>query len=102
MDRQLMNEATKNGAARLFDWALNYRRALWRVTLLLLAMEGFLLLSGYRILIGEEYYPEHDAVRYIPASEATFGCTYFSGRKSLYETLSSYQYKECPFVWTGD
>ena len=65
--------------------------------------EVYLLISGHRILLSEEYYPEHEAstgMMYVPAEEAKFGCTYFTGRKRVYESLSSYRYDECPFIWT--
>jgi hypothetical protein len=69
----------------------------------MIVIELFLLISGNRVLLDEEYYPEHDTsggTFYVEAEEAKFGCTYFTGRRRIYETLSSYQYDECPFVWT--
>jgi hypothetical protein len=69
----------------------------------LLLVEVYLLLSGNRILLDEDYYPEREASAgsiYVPASEAKFGCTYFTGRRQVYEDLSSYEYDECPFIWT--
>lgn len=76
---------------------------LFSVLALLALIEAYLLISGNRILLSEEYYPEHEASGgsfYVPAEEAKFGCTYFTGRKRVYEDLSSYQYDECPFIWT--
>jgi hypothetical protein len=70
---------------------------------LLLVIELWLLLSGNRILLSEEYYLEQEESLgrfYVPAEEAKFGCTYFTGRKRVFEMLSSYQYDECPFIWT--
>jgi hypothetical protein len=70
---------------------------------LLVAVELWLLISGDRILLSEDEYPAHEASAgsiYVPAEEVKFGCTYFTGRKQVYEDLSSYQYDECPFIWT--
>ena len=69
----------------------------------LVVVEVYLLVSGHRLLLSEEYYPEHAASAgsfYVPAEEAKFGCTYFTGRKRVFETVSTYQYDECPFLWT--
>jgi hypothetical protein len=63
----------------------------------------YLLVSGNRILLREEYHPEREASGgsfYVPAEEAKFACTYFTGRKRVPEHLSPHQYDECPFIWT--
>ena len=65
-------------------------------------IEIFLLFSGYRILLDEEYYPERPGIRgsAIYAEDAKFDCTYFTGRKMVHEELPARQYDECPFLWT--
>ena len=73
------------------------------VAAVLLIVEFILLASGFRILLSEEFFPEHEASSgtfFVPAEEAQFGCTYFTGRKKVYVTLSSYRFDECPFIWT--
>ena len=69
----------------------------------MLIIDVFLLISGKRVLLNEEYFPGHEASGgsfYVPEEEAKFGCTYFTGRKRVFETISSYRYDECPFIWT--
>ena len=72
--------------------------------LVLAALDILLMASGRRILIGEEYVPEHDGsmggAGYVAPSEAKFECTYFTGRRQVLESLSSYQFDECPFIWS--
>jgi hypothetical protein len=67
-------------------------------------LEGWLLISGDRLLISETYFPEREETSglsfYVPGSEAKYGCTYFTGRKTVFVELSSYQHDECPFIWT--
>ena len=76
---------------------------LFALIAILVVVEFWLLVSGNRILLSEEEYPAHEASGgsfYVPEEEAKFGCTYFTGRKTVHENLSSYQYDECPFIWT--
>jgi len=74
------------------------------VLIFALAGEVFLLLSGKRILLGETYVSGHEEFiglsSYVPKEEAKYECTYFTGRKRVFESLSSNQFDECPFIWT--
>lgn len=71
--------------------------------LILGALDLMLLLSGSRILIDERYIPAREAVIgssiWAPAEEASWSCTYFTGRSRTYESLPATSFDECPFVW---
>ena len=66
------------------------------------SIELTLLLSGKRVLIDEQYLPEHPGIigSAVYAEDARYECKYFTGRKQVIETLSVDQYDECPFIWS--
>ena len=66
-------------------------------------IEIFLLLSGYRVLLHEEYVPELKGALGVflpPDHDAYYQCTYFTGRKQVVEELPAVSFDECPFIWT--